>query len=103
MQKLKNFKLILYYLRNDKFKMFLYVILVLFTYIPALFSAYFWGKALEQLLAKSVDGFVLYLGIWIAVYIVCFTIVQYFKDKLYNYLEIKFTENVTIDLYKKHS
>ena len=101
MQKLKNFKLILYYLRNDKFKMFLYVILVLFTYIPALFSAYFWGKALEQLLAKSVEGFVLYLGIWIAVYIVCFTIVQYFKDKLYNYLEIKFTENVTIDLYKK--
>ncbi len=101
MQKLKNFKLILDYLKEDKFKMILYVFLVLCTYIPALFSAYFWGKALEQLLIKNVDGFIIYLIIWIGVYILCFCIVQLFKDKLYNYLEIKFTKNVTMDLYKK--
>ena len=101
MQKLKNFKLILYYLRNDKFKMILYVFLVLSTYTPALFSAYFWGKALESLLAKDTNGFVLYLGIWIGVFILCFTVIQFFKDKLYNYLEIKFSSNVIIDLYKK--
>ena len=101
MKKLRNFKLILQYLKDDKFVMVLYVILVLLTYVPALFSAYFWGKALENLLIKNVNGFVLFLGIWIGVFILCFTVVQFFKDKLYNYLEIKFTKNVILDLYKK--
>ncbi len=101
MKKLKNFKLILDYLKDDKFKMFLYVFLVLCTYIPALFSAYFWGKALEELLLKNINGFVLYLGMWISIFILCFTIIQFFKDRLYNYLEIKFTKNVILDLYKK--
>ena len=101
MEKLKNFKLIFRYLKNDKFKMILYVILVLFTFVPALFSAYFWGKALECLLVKDVDGFVLFLGIWIGIFILCFTFIQYFKDRLYNYLEMKFTKNITLDLYNK--
>ena len=101
MQKLKNFKLILSYLKHDKFKMILYVFLVLCMYIPALFSAYFWGKALEDLLSKNINGFMIYLGIWVGISILCYTVIQFFKDKLYNYLEIKFTKNVTIDLYKK--
>ncbi len=101
MQKLKNFKLIINYLKHDKFKMILYVFLVLCTYIPALFSAYFWGKALEDLLSKNIIGFAIYLGIWVGISILCYTVIQFLKDKLYNYLEIKFTKNVTIDLYKK--
>ena len=101
MQKLKNFKIIFNYLRHDKLKIILYVFLVLCTYIPALFTAYFWGLALESLLSKNINTFLIYLIIWICVYILCFTVIQFFKDKLYNYLEIKFTKNVTIDLYKK--
>ncbi len=101
MKKLSNFKLLFKYFKKDKLKLFLYVFLVLCTYMPALISAYFWGKALEDLISKNISGFVLYLGIWVGIYIICFTFVQYYKDKLYNYLEIKFTKNVSIDLYNK--
>ncbi len=101
MKKLSNFKLLFKYFKKDKLKLFLYVFLVLCTYMPALISAYFWGKALEDLISKNISGFVLYLGIWVGIYISCFTFVQYYKDKLYNYLEIKFTKNVSIDLYNK--
>ena len=45
--------------------------------------------------------FTLYILFWVGVYILCYTVVQFFKDKLYNYLEIKFTKNVSIDLYNK--
>lgn len=101
MKKLSNFKLLFKYFKKDKLKLFLYIFLVLCTYMPALISAYFWGKALEDLISKNISGFVLYLGIWVGIYISCFTFVQYYKDKLYNYLEIKFTKNVSIDLYNK--
>ena len=101
MQKLKNFKLIINYLKDDKLKMTLYVILVLCMYIPALFSTYFWGKALEYLLNNNLNMFALYLLIWVLISILCYTVIQIIKDKLYNYLEIKFTKNVTIDLYNK--
>ena len=49
MKKLSNFKLLFKYFKKDKLKLFLYVFLVLCTYMPALISAYFWGKALEDL------------------------------------------------------
>ena len=101
MKKLNNFKLIFKYLNKDKFKIFIYILLVLLTYIPILSVAYFWGKALEKLIEKDIHMFSIFLLIWIGVYIFCFTIVQYVKEKLYNYLEIKFTKNVSLDLYKK--
>ena len=101
MKKLSNFKLLFRYFKNDKLKLVLYIILVLFTYMPALISAYFWGKAVEFLIDKNLHDFILYLGIWVGIYVFCYTFVQYFKDKLYNYLELKFMKNVSIDLYAK--
>ncbi len=101
MEKLKNFKLLFHYLRNDKLKVFIYVILVLMSYLPALISAYFWGKALEFLLLKDATKFLLYLIIWEGIYIFCYSILQIPRDKIYNYLELKFMREVSNDLYKK--
>jgi ATP-binding cassette subfamily B protein len=101
MKKLNYFKLIFKYLNKDKFKIFIYILLVLSTHVPVLSAVYFWGKALEYLLQNNLNMFLFYLLIWIGIYIMCFTILQFFKDKLYNYLEIKFTKNVSIDLYNK--
>ncbi len=101
MEKLKNFKLLFHYLRNDKLKVFIYVILVLMSYLPALISAYFWGKALEFLLLKDATKFLLYLIIWEGIYIFCYSILQVPRDKIYNYLELKFMREVSNDLYKK--
>ena len=101
MKKLNYFKLIFKYLNKDKFKIFIYILLVLSIYVPILSAVYFWGKALEYLLQSNLNMFLMYLLIWIGIYIMCYTILQFFKDKLYNYLEIKFTKNVSIDLYNK--
>ncbi len=101
MKKLSNFKLLFKYFNKDKLKLILYVFLVLFTYVPTLISAYFWGKAVEYLIAKDFYTFIMYLGIWVGIYVLCYTCVQYFKDKLYNYLELKFIKNASLDLYNK--
>ena len=101
MKKLNNFKLLFKYLNKDKLKIFIYVLLVLSTYVHVLCAAFLWGRSLEELLAKRFDNFVLYFAIWVGIYILCYSILQVLRDKLYNYLEIKFTKNVSIDLYNK--
>lgn len=101
MKKFSTFKILFHYLKDEKLKMFIYILLVLFTYIPSLVTAYFWGIALEALISKNFNEFVLYLVIWEGIYIFFYTILQIPRDTLYNYLEIKFTKNVSKDLYKK--
>lgn len=99
--KLKSFKILWNYLKKDKLKVFLYIILVLLNYLPTLISAFFWGRALEHLIVKDFSNFSLYLIILVSIYIVFYTILQIPTKKLYNYLEIKFMKNVSEDLYKK--
>lgn len=101
MKKFSTFKILFHYLKDEKLKMFIYILLVLFTYIPSLVTAYFWGIALEALISKNFNEFVLYLTIWEGIYIFFYTILQIPRDTLHNYLEIKFTKNVSKDLYKK--
>lgn len=101
MKKASNFKILWRYLKEDKIKLIIYVLLVLCTYLPVLFAAYFWGKALEFLILKDVYNFAKYLIFWEGIYILVFSILQVPTNKLYNYLEIKFIQNVSMDLYKK--
>ena len=101
MKKLRNFKLLLSYLKDDKGKIAIYLILVLSTYLPLLTAAYLWGMAIEELLNKNFTNFILYFSIWNGIYILCFSVLQVPRDKLYNYFEIKFIREVSHDLYKK--
>lgn len=101
MKKFSNFKILLSYLKDEKLKVFFYILLVLLTYLPSLATAFFWGVALEKLIEKDLWGFTLYLAIWEGIYIFFYTILQVPRDKLHNYLEIKFTKNVSKDLYQK--
>lgn len=101
MKKLKNFKLLFSYLKEDKIKIVIYLILVLLTYLPLLTAAYLWGMAVEELLNKNLMNFILYFSIWNGIYILCFSVLQVPRDKLYNYFEIKFIREVSHDLYKK--
>ena len=86
--KFKSFTILWYYLKEQKFKLFLYILLVIVTYIPALLSAFFWGLAVEYLLEFNFFKFVLYLIVWEGMYIIFYSILQYPKDKLYMDLEI---------------
>ncbi len=101
MKKFSNFKILWYYLKNDKIKLVLYIILVLLTYLPGLATAVFWGLALEELIELNLKGFIIYLAIWDGLFILFYTILQIPRDYLYNYLEIKFMKNVSKDLYHK--
>lgn len=101
MKKFSTFKVLLHYLKDDKLKLSIYIFLVLITYLPSLLSAFFWGFALERLIEKDIYGFIMYLGLWEGLFILFYTILQIPRDTLYNYLEIKFTREVSKDLYKK--
>lgn len=101
MKKYNNFKILWHYLKDEKPRLLLYMLLVLSSYLPVLFAAYFWGKALEFLILKDIMGFIKYLALWEGIYILLFAFLQIPRDKIYNYLEIKFIENVSMDLYKK--
>lgn len=101
MKKFSSFKILWHYLKDDKIKLFLYILLVLLTYLPGLATAIFWGLALEELIDMNLKGFVLYLAIWEGLFIFFYTILQIPRDYLYNYLEIKFMKNVSKDLYRK--
>lgn len=104
MKKSKSvFSIILHYLKNYKLRLFFYLILVLASYLPALLSAFFWGFALEALINKNLTDFFTYLIIWESIWILFYSLLSIPRDTLYNYLEIKFTKNVSKDLYHKVS
>ena len=101
MLKNRNFQLIWHYLKHDRLKLILYLILVIITYIPAIVSAFLWGLALEALVAKNISQFILYIVSWELIHIICYSILPIPRDYLYNYLEIKFSQNVLKDFYHK--
>ena len=101
MKKISSFKILFHYLKDEKIKLFIYIILVLLTYLPSLGTAFFWGVAVEKLILNDLYGFVFYLSLWSIIYIVFYVLLQIPRDKLYNYLEIKFMRDVSFDLYQK--
>ncbi len=101
MEKIKHFKIFWNYIKDDKFKLFLYVMLVALSYLPALIAVYFWGVAVEALTSKDFNQFALYLTVYEGIYILLYTFLQIPRDYLYTYFEIKFTKSVSKDLYRK--
>ena len=101
MKKAKNFKILFRYLKDEKIRLFLYILLVVLSYLPSLLGVCYWGLALEKLIANDFNGFIFYFIIMSGINILFYSILQIPRDSLYNYLEIKFTKNVSKDLYKK--
>ncbi len=99
--KKSNFKVLWIYLKDDKIRLFFYVILVFLSYIPTIGATFFWGKALEYLVIRNFKNFIICLSIWEATYIIFYSILSVPREYLYNYLEIKFNKNTIKDLYKK--
>lgn len=101
MKKMKNFKILFRYLKDEKVRLFLYILLVVLSYLPSLLGVCYWGLALEKLVLQDFNGFVFYLIVMSCINILFYSILQIPRDSLYNYLEIKFTKNVSKDLYRK--
>ncbi|MGM9879392.1 MAG: ABC transporter ATP-binding protein [Bacilli bacterium] len=101
MKKKNSFTIIKDYLKEDKLKVFFYLVLVLISYLPSLLSAFFWGFALEALIKGEFNNFAIYLIIWESIWILFYAILSVPRDFLYNYLEVKFMRNISKDLYRK--
>ncbi len=99
--KTNNFKLIFHYLKDDKGKLLLYLILTILTYIPALLSSFFWGYAIEGLISNSIRTFLFFLFLREGLHILFYNLLSVPRDLVYNYLEIKFSKAVIKDLYHK--
>lgn len=98
---LKDFKIMWKYLKDDKLKLFTYIFLTVLSSIPDALTPFVWGVALEKLVEKDLYFFTIALAIYVGIWIVAQVIIQKPKEMLYNSLEIKFTKNITKDLYRK--
>lgn len=102
-EKTNTFKLIFSYLKDEKLRLFLYLLLVILTYVPVLLSSFFWGYAIEALVNNLFITFLTFLLLREGMHILFYCLLAVPRDSIYNYLEIKFSKNVVKDLYKKIS
>ena len=100
MKKLSSWNVFFNYLKEEKLKFILYVILVITSCLPA-FIAALWGVAVEYLVANEFHKFVFYVVLYEGIYILTFTVLEVPREYLYNYLENYFMKRVTKDLYHK--
>ena len=97
-----SFKLIFHYLKEDKVKMILLVILMICNYIPDLCCPIFIGKALEFLLLKKYALFVKYLVLYFSGYVIVYGVLLIPRLILYNNLQMSFINKVCKDMYNKY-
>lgn len=100
MKKLSSWRIFFNYLKKEKLKFILYVILVITSCLPA-FIAALWGVAVEYLVANEFHKFVFCVVLYEGIYILTFTVLEVPREYLYNYLENYFMKRVTKDLYHK--
>ena len=100
MKKLSSWNVFFNYLKEEKLKFILYVILVITSCLPA-FIAALWGIAVEYLVANEFHKFVFCVVLYEGIYILTFTVLEVPREYLYNYLENYFMKRVTKDLYHK--
>ena len=99
--KVKPFRIIFNYLKDDRLKVVIYCLLVFLTYVPAMLTSFFWGFAIEGLIEHNLDKFLFYVILREIIHIILFTVLSFPRDYLYNLLQIKFTKNVVKDMYNK--
>lgn len=100
-KKQKSFRLIFQYLKDDKGKLLLFLLLTVITYIPTLLSSFFWGYAIQGLIENSLRTFLIFLLLREGLHILFHCFLSVPRDLIYNYLEIKFSKAVIKDLYHK--
>ncbi len=101
MKNKKSLKLLFKYFKGNKGKLFLYTLLLVPVYIVGTIAAYIWGLAIEATINKDINSLLLYLFIGTVVYIICYGILKYPRDYIYNKLEFSFIKKMSTDLYGK--
>ena len=103
MKKLKQFKILFRYLKEDKVLLMIYLVFSILRYFEPLLNAFIWANAFEALSKGNEKQFLLFLSCWSGVIILCWVVLSLPIDLIYNKLEKKFMTNVNKDLYAKVS
>lgn len=101
MKKFSNFKILFRYFKNDKLKLTIYILLIILMYFEPLINAFIWANGFQAIADGNKNLFVSYLIAWSSFIIFIWVFVQVPANLLYNYLEKKFMECVSKDLYSK--
>lgn len=97
----KNFKIVWQYLKDDKLKLFLHILIVACSVLPSVITAYIWGHALEALIGQNFELFTIYVAAYSGLLVTFYGLLEIPREFLYQDLEIKFIKRVSFDLYKK--
>ena len=103
MKKLKQFKILFRYLKEDKLLLIIYLIFSVLRYFEPLLNAFIWANAFEAISKGNERLFIIYLSCWSGLIIFCWVFLSLPIDLIYNKLEKKFMTNVNKDLYAKVS
>ena len=103
MKKLKQFKILFRYLKEDKLLLFIYLFFSILRYFEPLLNAFIWANAFEAISKGNQKQFIFFLSCWSSVIIFCWVFISLPINLIYNKLEKKFMANITKDLYAKVS
>lgn len=101
MKLFKLFKSLWKYLKQDKWKFYLFVIITFTTTLFSLLYGYLFGHAVSYLIAGNFNKFVLYILLYDGYALIAVLLVDWLKTYLRNKLQINFMKRVSKDLYTK--
>ena len=101
MKDLKNFKIIIKYLKKEKVRVILYILLSIIINIVPLTTSIFWAYTVDNLTTNQEVNFLIFLILFSLSNILSWSIIYTLKELLYNRLEKIFIKNGQIELYNK--
>ncbi len=90
-----------HYLKEDRNKVIIYILLIITGSFVGLVPAYIFGYAVDRLVARDFDMFVMALIMQGLIVIVQYILFFFYKEYLYTKIEINFFRKITKDLFKK--
>ena len=101
MKDLKNFKIIFKYLKKEKVRVILYILLSIIINIVPLTTSIFWAYTVDNLTTNQEVNFLIFLALFSLSNILSWSIIYTLQELLYNRLEKIFIKNGQIELYNK--
>lgn len=98
---MKKYKYLIKYLKEDKFKIILSIILIIIVGITNLFVGYLNGASVEAITNYELKKAIIYLGVYLLISIVFDSIIEPYSKSLLLQVENKLTKKLGFDTYIK--
>ncbi len=95
------FKSLWRFMKEDKAKLIIFIMISFIASFQYLVFPFLWGKAIGNLLEYDINKFIMYLSIWSGLAIFIRLAIDFPQDYLRNFLEIKFMKKVSKNLFSK--